>query len=258
MWRRWLVSSVLVWLAAGCAVTAVRPPSPAAALTVESLLATPAPPHERYFVLIFGSQSCPPRPCYSHTWATAVKLTEGQRGSPPTVEQYTISWMPATLQIRPWCFRTEKGTNLDLHVTIEEMLRNGERVSMWGPYETWHGLYARFVTQKAFLDSGAIGYQCFDSAGEAGTTGMGSNCIHAVTDMDPQFHRPYFPLVFFGEAASFNIVRQLFARPVLIRPYQTHDWLIPALGLDRYPICRRVYQGPAKEFSPHALLAASN
>ena len=30
---------------------------------------------------------------------------------------------------------------------------------MWGPYEIWHGLYHRFVTQESFLASGRIGYQ---------------------------------------------------------------------------------------------------
>jgi hypothetical protein len=71
--------------------------------------------------------------------------------------------------------------------------------------------------------------------------------------MDPQFDRRQYPLLFYGDAASKNIVRQLFARPILIHAPQTHDWLISALGLDCYPIVRQQYHGEAKEFSPEAI-----
>jgi hypothetical protein len=109
------------------------------------------------------------------------------------------------------------------------------------------------VTQKEFLDTGMLGYQCTDEFGEAARTGNGSNCFHALSDMDPQFDRRQYPLLFYGDAAAKNIVRQLYVRPILIHPYQTHDWLIPAIGLDHYPIVRRQYHGTAKEFSPEAL-----
>ena len=36
---------------------AVQPPTPAAALTDPELLAAPAPPNERYFLILFGSQT---------------------------------------------------------------------------------------------------------------------------------------------------------------------------------------------------------
>ena len=32
-------------------------------------------------------------------------------------------------------------------------------------------------------------------------------------------------------------------RPVVYDPPTTHDWLIPVLGLDKYPITRRNYFG---------------
>src|SRR5262249_42781614 len=121
-------------------------------------------------------------------------------------------------------------------------------------YETWHGLYKRFMTQKAFLDSNAVGYQAVDTIGEAARKGNGCNCFHALSDMDPLFDRRQYPLRYFGDSATLNIVRQLQQRPVLIQPRRTHDWLIPALGLDRYPIVRRHYEGPYREFSPEAQL----
>jgi hypothetical protein len=240
--------ALALWLT-GCAANDVRPPSPAQNLDPRQLLAMPTPPNERYYIMIFGSQSTPKMPRFSHSFASVVKVTD-QPGAAPTIEQHTISWMPATLRIHPWRFRVEEGTNLDLHFTIEEMLRHRERVSMWGPYETWHGIYHRFLVQEEFMQSGQVGYQCIDTIGEAPRNGTGCDCIHAISDMDPMFDRTRYPLTYFGEAASRNIVRQIRERPILIHPDQTHDWLISALGLDCYPIVRRHETGCAEEFSP--------
>jgi hypothetical protein len=151
--------------------------------------------------------------------------------------------MPATLDIRPWSFHVEPGTNLTLPFTIEEMLRHKERVSVWGPYEVGPGLVYRFQVQKAFLESGRVAYQCVDAIGEAARTGAGCDCIHAVTDMDPLFARNRYPLSYFGESASLNIVRQIHERPIIISPEADHGWLLPLLGLDKYPIKRRSYSG---------------
>jgi hypothetical protein len=244
---------MLVLCAFGCASRAVRPPTPARDLTVEELLAKPTPENEHYYILVFGSQTTPRIPRYTHTWATVVKTTE-LPGSPPQVDEvHTISWLPATLEVRPFRFWVEKGSNLDVDTTLKTVLHNGEHVSMWGPYETWHGLYDRFLTQAAFLESGVIGYQCTDEIGEAARTGMGCDCFHAISDVDPEFDRREYPLIFYGYRASQNIVRQISERPILIHPEQTHDWLIPALGLDHYPITHRQYKGETKEFSPEAL-----
>ena len=246
----WLL---LVLYASGCASQAVRPPTPARDLSVEELLAAPKPEYEHFYILVFGSQTTPRIPRYTHTWATVVKTTELPGCPPQVTDVHTISWLPATLEVRPLRFWVEKGTNLDLDTTLREVLQNGEHVSLWGPFETWHGLYDRFLTQKAFLESGVIGYQCTDSFGEAARTGMGCDCFHAISDVDPEFDRREYPLLFYGNRASQNIVRQISERPILIHPGQTHDWLIPALGLDQYPIVQRRYDGPTKEFSPEAL-----
>jgi hypothetical protein len=243
-----------LWLT-GCAANDIRPPSPARDINTKDLLALPTPPNERYYVLIFGSQSTPKVPRFSHSWATVVKVTDQPGGAAPAIEQHTISWYPATMKIKPWRFRVEDGTNLDLRTTIEEVLRHKERVSMWGPYEAWHGLYRRFLVQKQFMESGQVGYQCIDTIGEAPRDGAGCDCIHAMSDMDPIFDRRRYPLTYFGEAASRNIVRQVRERPILIHPEQTHDWLISALGLDCYPIVRRHETGPSEEFSPENVLA---
>jgi len=258
--RNYLAVLVLVF-AVGCAARAIRPPSPATAMRLEDALATPPPPNERYYILLFGSQSTPKLARYTHSWGTVVKATCAPGQTEPDLEVHTISWMPATLEIHPLRFRVEPGVNLTMDFTIKEMLcNNNERVSLWGPYEIWHGLYQRFVTQRSFLESGQIGYQCIDTVGEAARCGNGSDCIHAMTDIDPFFDRQEYPLTRFGDSATRHVVEQIMTRPIVINPPCTHDWLICRLGLDQYPIVRRAYEGQVVPFTPEAARehAASN
>jgi hypothetical protein len=233
----------------GCSFLARQTPTPAREIPPSAALTTAAPPGERYFLLVFGSESRPKRAKYTHSWATMVRITECP-GNLPAVESHTISWMPATLDIRPLSCRIEQGTNLALCFTIEEMLRHDEHVSVWGPYEVGPSFYHRFQVQKQFLESGRVGYQCIDSFGEAARTGLGCDCIHAITDLDPLFNRSRYPLTYFGEAASRHVVRQLHERPIIIRPHQCNDWLFPLLGLDKYPIERQTWDGPVIENTP--------
>jgi hypothetical protein len=235
--------------ASGCASFATKPPTPAGEIPPRQAAAIEAPPGERYFILVFGSQSTPKRPKYTHSWATVVKVTGCDGPGAPTVEEQTISWMPASLDIKPLSFHVEAGANLTLHFTIEEMLRNKERVSVWGPYEVGPGLFYRFGVQKGFMESGRVAYQCIDSLGEA-RSGAGCDCIHAVTDMDPLFARNRYPLSYFGDSASLHIVRQIQTRPIIICPEADHGWLLPLLGLDSYPIERRSYFGRTVPYTP--------
>jgi hypothetical protein len=247
---RWSVVLILACAVGnGCASLAQTPPTPAANLPAGDV-AIAAPPGERYFILVFGSQSTPKRAKYTHTWATVVKATGCDGPDAPTVEEHTISWMPASLDIQPTSFRVEPGSNLALHFTIEEMLRHDERVSVWGPYEVGPGLYHRFLIQKGFMESGTVGYQCIDSIGEAARNGTGCDCIHAVTDMDPLYARNRYPLSYFGEGASRHLVHQIQTRPIIIDPENDHGWLLPLLGLDQYPIVRRQYFGRSLPNTP--------
>jgi hypothetical protein len=216
-------------------------------------LLVPVPPNERFYVMVFGSQTVVRVPRFTHTWVTVVKVTTIP-GCADTIDARTISWMPASLVIRPYSRSVEPGVNLGLHETIAEAKKHHEYISLWGPYETWPGFWKRFITQKEFLETGALAYQCSDGFGEAAQRANGCNCFHAITDMDPEYDRQQYPLLFFGNAASRNIVRQICERPLLIQPGQTHDWLVNALGLDNYPIVRRSYHGETKEFSIEALI----
>jgi hypothetical protein len=240
-WRSLPILLAVVCAANGCASLAKKPPTPAADIIPEQAAAIAAAPGERSYLLVFGSQGTPKRPKYTHTWATVVKVTDCGGGNAPVIQEETISWLPTSLDIHPLSFKVEPGTNFGLHFTIEEMLRQDQRVSVWGPFEVRPGFAYRFHVQKTFMESGCIGYQCIDSVGEAARTGKGCNCIHSITDMDPVFDRQQYPLTFFGDAASENIVRRLHERSVILCPEAEHGWLLPLLGLDKFPIERRTY-----------------
>jgi hypothetical protein len=199
-----------------------------------------AAPGERFYILVFGSERTIRVPRYTHTWATIVKTVEAPGCAPQVAEVHTISWMPATLEIRPWRFTPEPGRNLELHETLRMVLDHREHVAMWGPYEIYPQGFRRGLMQKAFMESGRVGYQCIDTVGE-GADGTGCDCIHAITDMDPDFQRNYYRLTRFGQAGSEFIVRQLFERNLVVTG-QTHSWLEGPLGLCQYPIQHRDYR----------------
>src|SRR5262245_38000289 len=71
--------------------------------------------------------------------------------------------------------------------------------------------------------------------------------------MDPLFDRRQYPLSYFGESASLNLVRQLQTRPIIICPEADHSWLLPLLCLDQYPLTRRTYCGPSLPYTPENL-----
>lgn len=241
--------------AAGCAALAEKPPTPAAQIPPEAL-DYPAPLNERYYALIFGAQRVPYlRPDLTHTWAVAVKATWTDGCAEPQLDVQHISWLPATLDIDPLRFRVEPPVNLEMHGTIRWALDTDQRIAMWGPYELQPRVYRRFLIQKEFLEtSGQVGYQCIDTVGEAAREGNGCDCIHAITDLDPQYSRARYPLIFYGHPASRRLVQEAARRQALIDPWTTHDWLIPALGLDQYPIDRRdqPYKGIRPQIDPIA------
>lgn len=241
---RWLLATAAVVplvliLFAGCAMLSHQPQTPARKVSYKDLN-DPKIPGERYYLLVFGSETFPKVPRFTHSWITFVRVPAD--GSPP--EHNSISWMPSTLFIKTFHPLVEPGVNLTLHESIEMALHYHECVSMWGPYEIPAGLYRKFMIQKQFLESGAIGYQCIDTFGEAGLTGDGSNCIHAISDGDVLFRRQAYPLTYFGDSASLNILRKMAERGAILDVKTTHDEVIPSLKIDQYPIKRREYSAP--------------
>jgi hypothetical protein len=254
-----LVALAAVTLLGGCALTANKVDTPAARLTAADLAKLPPEPDDRYFLLFFGSQDALRRPQFTHTWATLVRVRAADAGpagpatpgaEDPALDVQTISWLPVTGQIDARRSTVEPGRNFSLHETMAFAYDSHQSVDVWGPYEVWHGFAHRFRVQKEFLDSGAVGYQCVDSRGEAARTGGGCDCIHAVTDMDPIYPRWGYPLAFYGKAGTAHAVRRFMRSPIWYSPQVTHDWLLPRLGLDAYPLKRRRYEGRAEEHTP--------
>jgi hypothetical protein len=236
--------------AAGCSFLAKKTPTPAADLDKDELARRPAPPGERYYLALFGSINSAKQPKHSHTWATMARVKQVPGQARPEIEVKTISWMPATLAIRPASMRVEPGVNLNLPDSVRAMKQDGQTIEMWGPYEVWHGFWERFSVQQAFLESGTIGYQCTDTIGEAARLGNGCDCIHAISDMDPAFPRWRYPLTWYGPSATENLVRRIMRAPVTIDARRTHDWLLEPLNLTDCDIVRRQYRGRILPYDP--------
>jgi hypothetical protein len=129
-------------------------------------------------------------------------------------------------------FWVEPGVNLGLHESLDLVKRTDQIVTLFGPYEIAPPLFRRLKVQREFLESGAVGYQGFDLVGEARRRGDGSNCIHAITDTDPEFGRAGYLLAGNGVDATRYVRNMMVRRGAIVVPTTTHDWLVPALGLD--------------------------
>ena len=195
---------------------------------------------DRYYIIIFGSQSTPRLPRYTHTWATFVKASgEGQDSSKYHIDEvFTISWLPADLVVRSLRLRAQPGVNLDLEATLAYVLPR-ERVSEWGPFEITPQLYYRALERKAQLESGAVKYKAIDP-NFGPRVHYVSDCIHGITDFDPDYDRSYYREVRrFGEAASHWVAYQFVQRGQRVNLGENLDWINHRLGLDNYPIIHR-------------------
>ena len=192
----------------------------------------------RYFASVFGAQSTPKRAKYTHTFGFVVKATGfGSDLRAYDLELHAISWMPATLDIKVLKFIPETGTDLDLYDTLDWALSTDQSIAQWGPYEIPERGYGRALDRIAELQSGAVKYQCIDPL--IFRVERISDCIHAISDLDPSAGRFRYPLLRFGKAASRHIVRRVHSAGVFIDPYTDHSWLNARLGLDHYPISRQ-------------------
>src|SRR5439155_25181493 len=117
---RKLLLLVLLWTA-GDPASSVRAQAPSVA-------------GERYYMTLFGTQSVPFRTRYTHTWAIFARTAMTPAGE-VVVAVDTISWMPATLEIRPLALVPEPGVNISHLETVRWLASFDGRVSAWGPYE---------------------------------------------------------------------------------------------------------------------------
>jgi hypothetical protein len=200
-------------------------------------VASPACAGEYYFLLVFGSQSRPKQLRYTHTWATFVRAV----GDGPDINKYalsmhTISWLPATLDVHVWRPRPERGVNLDLYQTLQTVYASRQDVALWGPFVLPADVYHKSLRVKAFLESGQMKYRAIDGGAEA----LIDDCIHAVSAVDPVFGKRHYPLIRVGKPASRFIAREVMVQTLeedhIDQARYDSSWLIPRLGLNRYPI----------------------
>jgi hypothetical protein len=207
------------------------------AMTELAAASSSAPAAERYFVLIFGSQSHPKHLRDTHTWATFVRAVgEGPDPNGWALYVHTISWLPATLDVHVWRPYPEAGVNLDVYQTLAFVLGRGQRASLWGPFEVGPPVYEKSLRVLGIIHTGAPQYRAISTSADL----LISDCIHAVAAVDPLFGRNHYPLIRIGNPASRFIAREVMVRSLETRGFDQaafdHSWLIPRLWLDRYPI----------------------
>ena len=153
--------------------------------------------------------------------------------------------MPATLDIHPLRLPHRTGESTSTCTPRSAKCWRTASVSLWGPYEVRPGIFKKHMMQKEFVESGKLGYQCIDTVGEARRTGKGSDCIHAITDMDAEFDRGNYPLRRFGDRRRRTSSNRSSSKAV-INPECTHDWLLEPLGIANCSIVKRCYEGPKR------------
>jgi hypothetical protein len=204
-----------------------------ATLGLAGLLPDAAGAQESYYVIIFGSQRpIINQPAHTHTWATFIRVV-GDPAKPQKVEPYNVSWLAATMIVRPLALFPEPGANVELHRSVQWALDDCQRVSMWGPYQIDKCLFDRALDKQASLEAGEVRYKAEDIGHNSARV---SNCIHAVADI-VQGPRLRIGQPGWGQSASYFVA--LTYRPFIIDDQTTHDWLLDALALRNYPIVRR-------------------
>lgn len=192
------------------------------------------PPPRHYFIL-FAGQSVPFIPRTAHTWATYVEATPTGAGS-VRVASYTISWLPLDGDVRIRNLRPVEGKNYSLDETFGIMIRHRAQISMWGPYEIDNEHFSYGLCQIDRLESGCVRYRVVDSFQN---NPMIVHCVHAVTYADPFLKTRPQPVLRVGEPGTSKLAAKYVDSGAFLGGPASHDWLIPALGLERYPIIRR-------------------
>ncbi len=113
---------------------------------------------DTYYVVVFGAQSIPQRPKYSHSFATFVRIPGdcacGPSAETMPIEWFTISWMPLKIELTPNRLLPEKGANLDLASSLTAVLAHCEHIMAFGPYQIDEWLYCRAKKHLETLQSG--------------------------------------------------------------------------------------------------------
>jgi hypothetical protein len=207
------------------------------ALTPVLLAANTAQAGVRCYMIIFGAQTQPKIPRFTHTFCTIARVADPLPGCTDSrMEVYTISWLPRTMIIHPYRFRAEPGHNFTLEQTLRWCAQHRMDVSEWGPYAITEDYFWRVYREYARFERGQYLYRAIDGRRRGD---IASDCIHAVTDIDPYDPRSSYPVLRSGDAVTYKFVSILRQRGRLMDPPEDTFWLDAALGLHCYPISHR-------------------
>jgi hypothetical protein len=186
------------------------------------LVCAPAQASDRYYMIVFGSETNVLEPQTAHTFASFIKTTDA---APQKPEVHTISWLPASLEVVVWRRFPEPGKNFDLKTTLKWAKDAGAQVVYWGPYEIKKELYDMALKQEEKLQGGKIAYKALDLRFRP----QASNCIHAVADIDTKDGRLYNGATF-GAEASNQVTEHL--KSWIVNPGQEDAKVFNQLGID--------------------------
>lgn len=197
-------------------------------------IVAPAQAGVRYYLLIFSAQTHPKIPRRTHTFCTLVKVNDPAPGcSIPSIEAYTISWLPVTLKVKPFRRYDEPGYNLKLDETLRWAAQNRMQVKEWGPFVLEEDFSWRVYREYIRFESGGYRYKAIDPAYRGSRT---SDCIHAVTDIDHRDPRTAYSVINCGDRVTYQFVQILRERGRLLLPPDDVSWIDAALGLHCWPI----------------------
>lgn len=188
----------------------------------------------RHFMIVYGFQDAINTPRNSHTFATFLESSWSEStGDFTGIQVHTISWYPASMEIRIFRLLPEAGVNLELAETLDLVASLGVSVMRWGPVEISEDLYHTALRQIDFLQSGAVGYIAEDSfrrnAAYSREPGGALNCIHAVSDIGG-FLRT-------GVSRGFEATRFVFAflNPDFLSSSDSNEWVATQIGVADIP-----------------------
>jgi len=187
---------------------------------------------DSYYITVFGSGSNPLRAHRTHTFATVSHVRETSAG--PVAENHTISWMPATLNIRPLALRPEPGANLSQEESFRWAESLGLRTSVWGPFTITPERYEALLARKADLESGRISYRALGGFTKDAAV---SNCGQSFPRAGVVGQKYLQPTPLPGEQGTSLLVERgiiTSPHPVVERPD-----LLPAIVAPGHPVVRR-------------------
>jgi hypothetical protein len=183
-----------------------------------------------HYMMVFSAQGAWNVPSRSHTFAVFARLVTC---GPCRLEYHTLSWMPADMEVRAGRLLPQAGRNLDVATTVAWAARQGDRVSMWGPFRIRPELYELALRRIAELERGQVAYKAMDWGYRPD---LAVDCIRAVSGIDMS-RGLLMTDIAHGDRASYLVLMHL--RPWIIDPCTIHPWVSRALGLDRYAVVQQ-------------------